>query len=56
MGLETGKKYKWKHEPQILYYTGKINGWYTFLLNGSEKMFIFDSCPNLNDGLWETVE
>lgn len=30
MNLVIGNKYKWKHEPQILTYVGKKNGWYLF--------------------------
>lgn len=35
MNLVIGNKYKWKHEPQILVYVGKKNGWHQFTLNGS---------------------
>ena len=34
MKLEIGKKYKWKHEPQVLIYVGNKNGWYQFALDG----------------------
>lgn len=49
--LEVGKKYKWKHEPQILYYIGKKNGWHQFTLNGSvwcecldSDLFLMEQC------------
>lgn len=32
MNLIIGNKYKWKHEPQILTYIGKKNGWHQFTL------------------------
>lgn len=32
MNLVIGNKYKWKHEPQILIYIGKKNGWHQFTL------------------------
>ena len=35
MDIKIGSKYKWKHEPQILLYIGKKNGWHQFTLNGS---------------------
>ena len=43
MKLETGKKYKWKHEPQILYYIGKKNGWHQFTLDGKVWCECLDS-------------
>lgn len=33
MKLEIGKKYKWKHEPQVLIYAGNKNGWHQFTLD-----------------------
>lgn len=30
--LEIGKKYKWRHEPQVLVYIGIKNGWHQFTL------------------------
>ena len=35
MDLVIGEKYKWKHEPQELYYVGEKNGWHQFKLCGT---------------------
>lgn len=43
LNLVIGSKYKWKHEPQILYYIGKKNGWHQFTLNGSVWCEVLDS-------------
>ena len=43
MNLVIGNKYKWKHEPQILIYVGKKNGWHQFTLNGSVWCECLDS-------------
>ena len=50
--LIIGNKYKWKHEPQILYYIGKKNGWYQFTLNG----FVWCECLDTDLSLMEIVE
>ena len=39
MKLEIGKKYKWKHEPQILTYVGKSNGWHQFALVNTDELW-----------------
>lgn len=52
MKLEIGKKYKWKHEPQILTYIGKKNGWHQFTLNGS----VWCECLDSDLGLMEQCD
>ena len=39
MKLEVGKKYKWKHEPQVLIYVGKNNGWHQFALVNTDELW-----------------
>ena len=43
MKLVIGGKYKWKHEPQILHYVGKKNGWHQFTLNGAVWCEVLDT-------------
>ena len=43
MKLVIGNKYKWKHEPQILQYIGRKNGWHQFTLNGAVWCEVLDS-------------
>lgn len=43
MNLVIGNKYKWKHEPQILQYIGRKNGWHQFTLNGAVWCEVLDS-------------
>lgn len=47
ISLVVGNTYKWKHEPQLLTYIGKKNGWYQFTLNGSVWCEVLDSELNL---------
>lgn len=39
MNLETGEKYKWKHEPHTLIYVGKNNGWHQFALVNTDELW-----------------
>ena len=39
MKLEIGKKYKWKHESQVLIYVGKNNGWHQFALFNTDELW-----------------
>ena len=43
MELIIGNECKWKHEPQVLVYIGKKNGWHQFTLNGSLWCELLDS-------------
>ena len=39
MNLETGNKYKWKHETQRLVYVGKCGVWYQFALENTDELW-----------------
>ena len=54
MELIAGNEYKWKHEPQVLVYIGKKNGWHQFTLNGSLWCECSDSDLNLMEQCHES--
>lgn len=51
MKLIVGNKYKWKHEPQILCYIGRENGWHQFTLGGSVWCEVLDSDLHLMEAV-----